>query len=355
MALDIYSTHTLLLAVEQLTPPTTFLRDRYFPTNEATDIFSSDDVLMEYRDGDRKIAPFVAPRKGGVTMLRHGHYMERYTPPRIAPERVLTIDELKKRGFGEALFTQLTPAQRQLTMILKDISELDAMITRREELMAAETMLTNGCIMKHIADDHTKTDDMEIRFYDGESNPATYTPSVKWGQEGAKIVDDIHVMIRMLTSRGLPATDLVVAPDVASIMLNDAEILKLLDIRNYNIGAVDPIALPNGVARIMRLNVYGRTIDVFCYDEQYENENGEMTPYIGDGQVILTAPNAGRTLRGAVSQVEQSDGQVYTHAGARVPKYVSDAKGNTRTITLTACPLMVPNQKNPWVSAKVTL
>ena len=38
MALDIYSTHTLLLAVEQLTPPTTFLRDRYFPTNEATDI-----------------------------------------------------------------------------------------------------------------------------------------------------------------------------------------------------------------------------------------------------------------------------------------------------------------------------
>lgn len=354
MALDIYSTHTLLLAVEQLTPPTTFLRDRYFPTNEATDIFSSDDVLMEYRDGDRKVAPFVAPSKGGVTMLRHGHYMERYTPPRIAPERVLTIDELKKRGFGEALFTQLTPAQRQLTMILKDISELDAMITRREELMAAETMLTNGCIMRHIADDHTKTDDMEIRFYDGESNPAAYTPSVKWGQEGAKIVDDIHVMIRMLTSRGLPATDLVVAPDVASIMLNDAEILKLLDIRNYNIGAVDPIALPNGVARIMRLNVYGRTIDVFCYDEQYENENGEMTPYIGDGQVILTAPNAGRTLRGAVSQVEQSDGQVYTHVGARVPKYVSDAKGNTRTITLTACPLMVPNQKNPWVSAKVT-
>ena len=136
MALDIYSTHTLLLAVEQLTPPTTFLRDRYFPTNEATDIFSSDDVLMEYRDGDRKIAPFVAPRKGGVTMLRHGHYMERYTPPRIAPERVLTIDELKKRGFGEALFTQLTPAQRQLTMILKDISELDAMITRREELLS---------------------------------------------------------------------------------------------------------------------------------------------------------------------------------------------------------------------------
>lgn len=112
MALDIYSTHTLLMAVEQLTPPTTFLRDRYFPTNEATDVFSTDDVLIEYRDGDRKVAPFVAPRKGGATMLRQGSYMERYTPPRIAPRRVLTLDDLKKRGFGEALFTQMTPPAR---------------------------------------------------------------------------------------------------------------------------------------------------------------------------------------------------------------------------------------------------
>lgn len=355
MALDIYSTHTLLMAVEQITPPTTFLRDRYFPTNAATDVFSTDDVLIEYRDGTRKIAPFVAPRKGGVTMLRNGSYMERFTPPRIAPKRVLTLDDLKKRGFGEALFTQLTPEQRQLTLILKDISELGDMITRREEVMAAETMLTNGCIMKHMADDHTKGDDMEIRFYSEASNPASYTPATKWGQSGAKIVDDIHAMIQMLTSRGLPASDLIVAPDVAAIMLNDETILKLLDIRNYNIGAVDPIELPNGVARIMRLNVYGRMIDVFCYDEQYENEDGEMTPYIGAGQVVLTAPNAGRTLRGAVSQVEQSDGEMHTYTGARVPKYVADPNGNTRTVTLTACPLLVPNNKNPWVSAKVTV
>lgn len=354
MALDIYSTHTLLMAVEQLTPPTTFLRDRYFPTNEATDVFSTDDVLIEYRDGDRKVAPFVAPRKGGVTMLRQGSYMERYTPPRIAPRRVLTLDDLKKRGFGEALFTQMTPEQRQLTMVLKDISELDAMITRREEVMAAETMLKNGCVMKHIADDHTKGDDMEIRFYSESSNPSTYTPTTKWGTTGAKIIDDIHAMIQMLTKNGLAATDLIVAPDVAAIMLNDETILKLLDIRNYNIGMVEPIALPNGVARIMRLNVYGRMIDVFCYDEQYENEDGDLTPFIPAGNVVLTAPNAGRTLRGAVSQVEQADGELHTYTGARVPKYIADANGNTRTITLTACPLLVPNQKNPWVSAKVT-
>lgn len=70
MPFNFYDTHTLLMAVQQLTPAATFLRDRYFPTNDASDIFATDDVLVEFRDGSKKLAPFVAPRKGGVTVLR---------------------------------------------------------------------------------------------------------------------------------------------------------------------------------------------------------------------------------------------------------------------------------------------
>ena len=134
MPFNFYETHTLLMAVQQLTPATTFLRDRYFPTNDASDVFATDDVLVEYRDGSKKLAPFVAPRKGGVTILRNGYHMERYTPPFVAPKRSLSADDLKKRGFGEALYTQLTPEQRQQTLILKDADELGEFITRREEV-----------------------------------------------------------------------------------------------------------------------------------------------------------------------------------------------------------------------------
>ena len=69
----------------------------------------------------------------------------------------------------------------------------------------------------------------------------------------------------------------------------------------------------------------------------------------------MAAPNAGRTVYGAVTQVEQSDGEFHTYTGQRVPKYVSNADGNTRTVMLTSCPLLIPNKKNPWVSAKVTV
>ena len=68
---------------------------------------------------------------------------------------------------------------------------------------------------------------------------------------------------------------------------------------------------------------------------------------------FLTAPAAGRTLYGAVSQVEQADGLFHTYTGKRVPKYLSNAEGNSRSLTLTSCPLLIPNNKNPFIVAKV--
>lgn len=353
MAFNFFETHTLLMAVEQLSPASSFLRDRYFPTNDASDIFATDDVLVEYKDGTKRLAPFVAPRKGGVTILRKGYTMERYTPPFIAPRRALTLDDLNKRGFGEALYTQLTPEQRQQTLILKDAEELGAYITRREEAMAAETMLNNGCVMKHIADDATEADEMDIRFYAGEANPAQYTPGVKWDDDNANIIADLGAMVRMLTSKGLRATELVCSPDVADAIINNPAIKELLNNRRYELGNVEPEVLPAGAAVMAHLNVNGRIIAVISYDETYTDEDGVDKPYIPSGKCILTAPAAGRTLYGAVSQIEQADGEFHTYAGKRVPKYLSNAEGNTRSLTISSRPLMIPNNKNPFIVADV--
>ena len=310
-------------------------------------------MLVEFRDGSKKLAPFVAPRKGGVTVLRAGYNMERYTPPFVAPRRVLTLDELRKRGFGEALYSQLTPEQRQQTLILRDADELGELITNREEAMAAETMLTNGCVMKHIADDVDKADEMEIRFYSEASNPATYTPTAKWDATGGKILKDLEAMIRMLTKRGLRASDLVCSPDVADTIINDAAVQKLLDNRRIEIGNVEPELLPDGAAIVARLNVLGRIISVISYDLTYTDDEGNDKLYIPSGKCVLTAPGAGHTAYGAVSQVEQSDGEFHTYAGRRVPKYVSSAEGNSRTLTISSRPLMIPNNKSPFIVADV--
>lgn len=356
MAFNFYDTHTLLMSVEQLPPLHTFLLDRYFPTNAASDIFATTDVLVEYKKGSKKAAPFVAPRKGGITVLREGYTMKRFTPSYIAPKRTLTIDDLNKRGFGEALYTNLTPEQRQGVIMLGDLDELRAMNKRRKEAMAAEVIFTNGCVMDEYVDDFNNFDEKEVRYYDGEANPATYTPSANWNtseESGKQIINDIAAMISMLTSRGLPATDVLVAPDVADVILSNEWILKLLDNRNYQIGGVDPATLPEGASKIARLNIKGRMVDVLSYEDTYTEIDGTVKQFIPEGCIAVGAPAAGRTVYGAVTQLEQADGEFHTHRGVDVPKYTCDAIHNVREVTLTTAPLCIPNNENAFISAKV--
>lgn len=356
MAFNYYDTHTLLASVKQLAPLHTFLLDRYFPTNEATDIFATDDVLVEYKKGHKKAAPFVAPRKGGITILRDGYTMKRFTPSYIAPKRPLTVDELKKRGFGEALYTQLKPDQRQGVIMLGDLDELRGMNKRRKEAMAAEVIFTNGCIMDEYVDDLHNFEEREVRYYDGSTNPAIYTPADDWTTteaSGKQMISDMAAMISMLTSRGLPASDVLVAPDVADIILANEWILKLLDNRNYQIGGVDPETLPTGATKICRLNVKGHMVDVLSYEDTYTEVDGTVKPFIPKGKIAVGAPAAGRTVYGAITQVEQSDGEFHTYTGVDVPKYLSDAKHNVRELTLSSAPLCMPNNENPFITATV--
>lgn len=353
MELDLTKTHTLLAAYEAIPAVTSFLKDRYFPTNAMTDIFATDDVLVDYKDNGKKAAPFVSPILGGVVNTRGTYKTDRFTPPLVAPARTLSIDDLKKRGFGEAIFSGVTPAQRKTLLTLRDLQEMDAMTTRREEIMAAEILINDKCVMKTITDAGGSTEQNEIKFHSEESNPYVYTPAKGWDTAEGKIIPDLQAMIRMLIDKGLPAEDLIVAGDVADAIINNATIQKLLDNNRMNLGGIAPLELPDGAAHIGTLNVYGKLIKIISYTETYEDDDGRLQPYIPAGIVILTAPAAGRGLYGAVTQLE-FDGEFYTYPGRRVPLYMPDFAKRTRTLTLSSCPLLIPRNKGAWISAKVT-
>ena len=150
--LNMLETYTLMAIGEEIVPRANFFRDRYFPT-DAGDLFASDKVLTEYRKGDRKMASFVSPRVGDIPMDRRGYEIHEYQPARIAPSRVLTADELNKRGFGEALYSQSTEAQRAARLLQGDLRDMDLRIERREEWMCAKTMIDNGCTMQEYLDE----------------------------------------------------------------------------------------------------------------------------------------------------------------------------------------------------------
>lgn len=353
--INIYQTQTMIAALQLMPPRPTFLRDRYFPTTEK-DIFITEDVLIEYKDEkSRKMAPCVVPRKGGILVPRDGYKTDRITAPYIAPERTLTIDDLNKKQFGETLFSQKTPSARAASYLKSDLEELGELIDTREEYMAAKTLFENGYTLRQYADKYGsgEYEEFDIQFYDEESNPAVYVPSVMWSEDQNDMLTDIYNMAMILKKRGLKAADLLFGADVANTILNDEKILSLLDNRRLDLLSIKPETLPEGATSFGRINCMGIMIELICYVEEFVDEDGTTKTFIPPKKVALTAPAVGRTLYGAVTQMEESDREFHTYANRRVPHLTTNVKDSIRTLTKKARPVCVPNFKNSTIVAEV--
>lgn len=353
--MDLYNTATMVAAVELMPKRPMFLRDRFFPL-AADAFFPTEEVLVEYQDeSKRKLAPIVAEKKGGIVVGRGGYATDRFTPPYVAPERPLTIDDLRKKGFGEDLFSRKTPEERAADILRRDLADLTEMIDSREEYMAAQSIFNNGYEMPIYADKYGEDEvgTFEMKFYDESSNPAVYTPGADWSTVSTAILGDLGAMVSMLTKRGLAATDVVMGPETADVFLANETIQKLLDNRRYEMGSVNPEELPEGAALIARINVKGRILNVFSYEATYVDENEENVPFIPEGHIAVTAEGAGNRVYGAVTQLEQLTNEFATYESGRVPQVIADAGNGVRTLREKSRPLLFPKVKNPWVSAKV--
>ena len=361
--MDIYDTLYMLAAVEQLDPEPNFFKRRYFPTNTDLDVFGTSKVLADYREGNRKAAPFVMPRIGALPVGRGGYSTYELEPGNISISKPLTIDQLRKRGFGESLMSTATPEERARRLLMGDLSDLSARITRREEWLACDTMLNNGTVMRHVSDNPDVYEDVPVQFYDGNSNPGAFTPATKWthstkAQTGiitrGNWYADICAMIKMLVQHGRPAVDLVVANDVGNFLQEDPWVVEMMDNRRSEYGAINPEALTEYVTSLGSYNFGGRRLNILVNDGTFEDEKGNEVPFLAPGSVIVTAPNSGRGLYGAVTQKEM-DMQWHTYAGMRVPNHISTIVPPADETVVSCCPLYVPRSTTPWVAAKNVL
>ena len=352
--IDFFSTYVLMAVTEEIVPATGFFRDRYFPTG-AADLFKSDKVLTEYRKGDRKMAAFVAPRVGDIPMDRRGYEINEYVPPYIAPSRILTLDDLKKRGFGEALYPGMDAAQRAAQLQKDDIADMDLRIARREEWMAVQTMINNGCTMQEYIDANTQGEQNVVLFYNGSSDH-TYTISsgYRWNQQNGDFFADVKAMCRKLAKRGLPAADLVLGSDTADAILDIQKVRDLLD-KNSGIivGQVDPrLTQYDGVAFMGVMNIGGFRLNLFDVSESYVDDSNQDTPYFPAKGAMVTAPGCGHMMYGAVTQIDFGSTEFATYAGRRIPKFMCDQANDIRKLRLACRPLAAPKNYCPYIYAE---
>jgi len=351
MEINIFDIFTLLALAEQIVSPTTFFRDRYFPTNEDEDIFTSDKVLTEYKKGDMTMAALVSELAGDIPVDRTGYEVNELQPAYIAPSRLLTLDDLKKRGFGEAMFAGSTQAERAAKITLKDLNELAAMITRREELMCVMTMIKNACEMQTYIDAKTEGNKFSVQFFKDKSEHE-YTVKTPINADKGDFFGVVKAMCRMLSKRGLPAADLVLGTQAADAITSIPKVQALLDNRRMEYGGLNPeMTAHPGVAHMGTLNFGGFKLNLFDVAHSYV-EGGAEKLYFPATSAMVTAPACGRLMYGSITQIDHGDAHHTTHTGSRIPKLVVEQNKDTRKLRLGARPLAAPRTYCPFIYAE---
>ena len=161
-------------------------------------------------------------------------------------------------------------------------------------------------------------------------------------------------MIKLLVKRGRPATEMLMGNDVGNFIMEDPWVLKMMDIRHADYGAINPEAMTEYVTSLGRFNFGGRRLELIVNDGTFEDHNGVETPFLDPTSIVITAPNCGKGLYGAVTQKEM-DNQWHTYAGTRVPNRLSTIVPPADETICSSRPLFVPKTMCPWQSAKNVL
>lgn len=337
--MSIYETRTMLKAIEQKKPVFTFLRDTFFPNIET---LLSEKAEVDIKKGKRKLAPFVAPRVGGKIMTREGFKTDTITTPKIAPIRVITIDDIKKRTPGENVYSTKTPEERAAILLANDLIELDQAITRREEWMCAQVLLGESI---DIDADGVK---QSINF--GFTNKEVLAAAKKWSAAGTDPLADLKIWRqKIIKATGKTPDICIMADNVVDHFIKNETVQKLLDLQRLNVGAIEPSYKGEGVTFIGKLPSLG--LEIYSYTEYFIDDDDAEKQLIPDGKVIVGVSKSGKRYYGSVTQKEK--GAWTTYEGIRVPKYTNDDKNEIDELRLTSRPLPTPEDVDSWLVATV--
>ena len=354
---NILDTYYMAGLWEGLSPVSTFFRDRYFPTG-AGDIYAADKVLVEYKDGDNDMAPFMVMGADPINVKREGYEIHDYSPTYVSQSRDLTADQLKQRGFGEAILSKSTEEERAAKLVSEDLALLERRFSRTEEYLCSQVMINNGfTIQEHLDETHTRT--AELKYYDPlKGNDGVYTIT-QWGvgTTFADVCADIEAMCDALSERGLPAVDLVIGRKVRDFLLSMSDFRDLVNKQSGIIvaegGIRQTLSQYQGVTFLGTINFNGYDLNVIVSNEQYSAVSGGSvvrTNYFPATSMMVTAPAAGHLMYAHIVHMDEA-GEIDTITGKRVPDLFVDRKKKKREIILESRPLAAPQNYSPWIYA----
>lgn len=341
MAIDMFETRTMLSVLEQLYPARTFLRDTFF-RNVRT--FDTNKVDIDIVQGKRRIGAYVGPKGESHISDRNGFTVLTYEPVDVSEKRPIKPEDLRVRLPGEVIYSSSeTPMTRQARLISEDLSELDDMITRREEQQASSALF-NGSIT-------FRNSNEKVTFPIRDSHKITSMTNY-WDQDGGTPIDDLRDWRQLIAQHSGLSADIVIGGSAAiRAMINNPQIDSekggaLSDVKIIR-GEITPQNLPGGVTYWGLMPEVGA--DIYSYDEWYYDEDSETeVPMVPVNKILIGCTQARMDrLYGLVDSVEIAG------AVARFPDSWVEHEPSVRYLKLSSKPLLVPHQVDSFITATV--
>lgn len=335
--ISMFQSRTMLAALEKMFIPKTFLLDMFFKNTETS---NTEHVDIDIYKGKRRLAPFVSPVMEGKVVDRSGFTTRSFNPPYIKPKMPFSGADLLNRQPGETIYAPgaLTPMQRAEQQLGKDLLELDQMITRREEWMAAQALFSGKvrCIGDGI--------DVMIDFLRDAALTITLI-DLFWADADGVPITNLRAWKQLVGKlSGIVPDALVLGSDVVMPFLENAQVQKLMDKTKITLGQIDPKTLPLGAT------YYGRVdgLDVYSYDEWYLDDAGDLQPMVPVKQILL-----GSTRTRAVKHYGAIRDLKATATVARFPKSWEVEDPSVRWVMLQSAPIPCPLDTDAFLTATV--
>ena len=346
MAIDINDTRTMLAALERSYPPTTLLRDTFFPNLQT---FVTETVDIDYRKGGRQLSPFVTGDSSGVNVKRAGFDTKNYKPPMMMPKRPITRDTIAHRGFGEPVYSTRTPAQRAMEVRIRDLAEFRDMNTRTIEWMCAQIMLFGSVEIHGYADDG-ETYLVDTVTYSDWTQKDILAGTDTWDNTNADIYGDLKFMHQTIAENAGINPGVAIFPNnVEGYILNNERMQKYLDIRNMYIANIQPRIVAPGVRYFGTIT--SLDLQLWVYNGIYQDKDGVRQQYIPNDYVLMGVTGRGSQLFGAITQLEGKEW--FTYEGRDVPKVWSEEGKDAQFIRLASRCVPKPEFADDWYTLKV--
>jgi len=179
-----------------------------------------------------------------------------------------------------------TAAERGQTKLAEELADLEDMVIRREEWMAAQQMI-NGYV-------DVKGTGVDYRIDLGMDASHKITVSTSWSDAtNSTPLSDVSDGVRLIAKDAGIGADAIIGNSAAiELFLNSTEVMAKLNTRRIDLGLLKPSEMGDGVSYYGDVFAGGKTVGVYSYDEWYVDDNDIEQPMIPDNKVIVTSSKA---------------------------------------------------------------